>query len=40
MNYKKKKKNQLHILNKNYHIIKITIRFILLKIRKKKSDHK
>ena len=42
MNYKlkkKKKKNQSHILNKNHHITKITIRFILLKIREK-NDHK
>ena len=37
INYKlkKKKKNQSHILNKNHHITKITIRFILLKIREK-----
>ena len=38
MNYKinKKKKNQLHILNKNHHTTNITTHSILLKIRKKK----
>ena len=39
MNYKIKIKiNQSHILNKNHHTIKITTRFILLKIRKKKDN--
>ena len=35
MNYKKKK-NQSHKLNKNYHTIKITTHSILLKIIRKK----
>ena len=41
MNYKikkKKKKNQSHILNKNYHTTKIATRSFLLKI--KKNDQK
>ena len=36
MNYKIKKKNQSHKLNKNDHTIKITTHSILLKIRRKK----